>query len=91
MENLNFETALVEASYLVDKGWSFASEDIENTIIELKNIEGKIYFSEVNKLQHSCGFWNQSDFEHCGDDDAAWEAINELHAQGKLFDIVEEV
>lgn len=90
MENLNFETALVEASELVKRGWTLLSEDLDNTLIELKNKGGKIYFSEVNKLQHSCGFWEQSDFEHCGDDTAAWEAINELHAQGKLFNIVEE-
>ena len=90
MENVNFTSALVEASELVKRGWNFESEDIDNTLIELNNRGGKIYFSEVNKLQHSRGIWEQSDFEHCGDDAAARGDIKDLHEKGLLFDIIEE-
>jgi len=86
----NFTSALVEAYYLVERGWTFLAEDIENTIIELKNLGGKIYFSEVDKAAHSRGVLEQSDFEHCGDDAAAWRGIKDLHEKGLLFDIVEE-
>lgn len=89
MENLNFETALVEASELVKRGWNFASDDLNNTIVELKNINNKIYFSEVNKEAYNRGIWEQSPYEHCGDDESAWSDIKDLHKKGLLFDIVE--
>lgn len=90
MENLNFNSAIVEASELVKRGWTFLSEDIDNTLIELNNRGGKIYFSEVDKAAHSRGVWEQSDFEPAGDDAAAWGDIKDLHEKGLLFDIVEE-